>query len=162
VAVPVDGTGTASVMAPLVLGVQKPPRRVGKRFRSAGEEEGEETSGSENETRLLAARPPGREPSGLPRAARHGVRGRASLKTADGNHLVPRPDSDGEGAGAAAQNHVGAVVERLKGWNQAAPTDPDEGGGEQLAGQLGARIVPRQRRSRNTQGFGKFFDNGFN
>jgi hypothetical protein len=36
VAVPVDGTGTASVapvMAPLVPGVQKPPRRVGKRFR---------------------------------------------------------------------------------------------------------------------------------
>jgi hypothetical protein len=35
-AVPVDGTGTASVApvkAPLVPGVQKPPRRVGKRFR---------------------------------------------------------------------------------------------------------------------------------
>ncbi len=34
-AVPVDGTGTASVapvMAPPVSGVQKPPRRVGKRF----------------------------------------------------------------------------------------------------------------------------------
>jgi hypothetical protein len=50
------------------------------------------------------------------------------------------------------QDHVGAVVEQLKGWNQAAPTDPDEGGGEklagwQLAGQIGARIVPRQRRA---------------
>jgi hypothetical protein len=36
VAVPVDGTGTASVapvMAPPVPDVQKPPRRVGKRFR---------------------------------------------------------------------------------------------------------------------------------
>jgi hypothetical protein len=35
-AVPVDGTGTASVApvkAPPVPGVQKPPRRVGKRFR---------------------------------------------------------------------------------------------------------------------------------
>ncbi len=35
-AVPVDGTGTASVtpvMVSLVLGVQKPPCRVGKRFR---------------------------------------------------------------------------------------------------------------------------------
>jgi hypothetical protein len=35
VAVPVDGTGTPSVapvMAPPVPGVQKPPRRVGKRF----------------------------------------------------------------------------------------------------------------------------------
>jgi hypothetical protein len=36
VAVPIDGTGTASVapaIAPLVPGVQKPPCRVGKRFR---------------------------------------------------------------------------------------------------------------------------------
>jgi hypothetical protein len=36
VAMPIDGTGTASVapvMAPPVSGVQKPPRRVGKRFR---------------------------------------------------------------------------------------------------------------------------------
>jgi hypothetical protein len=37
--------------------------------------------------------------------------------------------------------------------------DPDEGDKEQLgwqlAGQVGARIVPRQRRSRNMQGFGK-------
>jgi hypothetical protein len=93
-------------------------------------------------------------------AARCGVRGRASLKVADSNHLVPRPDSDGEGAGAAAHDRVGAVVERLKGWNQAASMDPDEGGGEQLGwqltGQVGARIVPRQRRGRNIQGFGKF------
>ncbi len=99
-------------------------------------------------------------------AARRGVRGCAGLKAADGDHLVPRPNSDGEGAGAAAQNRVGAVVEQLKGWNQAASMDPDEGGGEQLgwqlAGQLGDRIVPRQRRSRNMQGFGKFFDNGVN
>ncbi len=40
--------------------------------------------------------------------------------------------------------------------------DPDEGGGEQLAGQVGARIVPRQRMSRNMQGFGKNFVNGVN
>ncbi len=33
----------------------------------ADEDEGEETSGSENETRLVAARLPGREPGGLPR-----------------------------------------------------------------------------------------------
>jgi hypothetical protein len=39
----------------------------------AGEEEGEETSGSENETRLVAAGPPGCEPGGLPR--RHGLPG---------------------------------------------------------------------------------------
>ncbi len=99
-------------------------------------------------------------------AARRGVRGRASLEAADSYRLVPQPDSDGEGAGGVAQNRVGAVVEQLKGCNQAAPTDPDEGGGEQLgwqlAGQLGARIVPRQRRSKNMQGFGKFFDNGVN
>ncbi len=31
-----------------------------------GEEEGEETSGSENETRLVASRLPGHEPGGLP------------------------------------------------------------------------------------------------
>ncbi len=66
------------------------------------------------------------------RAASRGIGSRASLEAADGNHLVPRPNSDGEGVGAAAQNRVGAVVERLKGWNQAAPTDPDEAGGEQL------------------------------
>jgi hypothetical protein len=29
-----------------------------------------------------------------------------------------------------AQNGEGAVVERLKGWNDAATTDLDEGGGE--------------------------------
>ncbi len=86
-------------------------------------------------------------------AARCGVRGRACLEAADGNDLVPGPNLDGEGAGPAAQDGVGAVVERLKGWDDAAPTDPDEGGGEevawQLVWQLGARIVPRQRNSRN-------------
>jgi hypothetical protein len=47
-----------------------------------------------------------------------------------------------------------------------ATTEPDEGDGEelgwQLAGQLGDRIVPRQRNSRNIQGFGKIFDNRIN
>jgi hypothetical protein len=51
-------------------------------------------------------------------AAMPGFCYRAGLKVADGNHLVHRPDSDGEGAGAAAQDCVGAVVERLKGWNR--------------------------------------------
>ncbi len=99
-------------------------------------------------------------------AARRGVRCREDLKVAYSDHLVPRPDSDGEGAGAAAQNRVGAVVVRLKGWDDAALTDPDEGRGEQLswqlAGQVGARIAPRQRRSRHTQSFGKNFDNSVN
>ncbi len=42
----------------------------------ADEDEGEETSGSENETRLVAVRLPGREPGGLPR--RRGLQGVAS------------------------------------------------------------------------------------
>jgi hypothetical protein len=59
-----------------------------------------------------------------------------------------------------AQNGVGAVIERLKGWNDAAPTGPVEEGREQLgwqlAWQLGARIVPRQRSIRNMQSFRQF------
>ncbi len=47
---------------------------------------------------------------------------------------------DGEGAGPAAEDGVGAVVERLKGWDDAAPTDPDEGGGEEVAWQLVLKI----------------------
>ncbi len=170
-AVPIDGTGTASVapvMAPLVPGMQKPSHRVGKRFRD----------------RLVAApeKKKVKRPAGLrtrPAWLQQGrlgaspavCHGDASCqawrpwpckpKAADGNHLVSRPDSDGEGPRPRAQNRVGAVVGWLKGWNQAALTDPDEGGrvqlGWQLAGQFGARIVPRQRRSRNMQGFGKFF-----
>jgi hypothetical protein len=54
---------------------------------------------------------------------------------------------------------MGAIIERLEGWDDAAMTDPDEGGGEkhswQLNGQLGARIVPRQGNSRNIQSFFK-------
>jgi hypothetical protein len=44
-------------------------RRVGKRFRDCRvvAPQGEDTSGSENETRLVAAGPPRREPGGLPR-----------------------------------------------------------------------------------------------
>jgi hypothetical protein len=60
---------------------------------------------------------------------------------ADGSYLILRPDSDGEGAGAAAQDRVGAVVERLKGWNQAAPTNPDEGAESTLAGSSLVRSV---------------------
>ncbi len=90
-------------------------------------------------------------------AAMRGVRGRASLEAADGDDLVLGPDSDGEGSGSAAQDGVGAVVELLKGWDDAAPMDPDEGVGEevawQLLRQLGARIVARQGNSRNMQGF---------
>ncbi len=65
----------------------------------------------------------------------------SGLKMADGDHLIPRSNSDGEAAGAVAQNHVGAVVERLTGWNHAAPTDPDEG--ERRAAWLAARWAGR-------------------
>jgi hypothetical protein len=91
------------------------------------------------------------------RAARHGVRGRASLEVAVGDNLIPGTNSDGEGARSTVQDGVGAVVERLKGWDDAALMDPDEGGGEelawQLARQLGARIVSWQRNSKNMQSF---------
>jgi hypothetical protein len=70
-------------------------------------------------------------------AVRHGVCSRVSLEAADGDHLVPRPDSNGEEAGATAQDCVGAVVEQLKGWNQAAPMDLDEEG--RRAARLAAR-----------------------
>ncbi len=65
-----------------------------------------------------------------------------------------------------AQNSVGAVVKRLERWDDAATLDPDEGDGEklgwQLAGQLGARIVPKQGKSRNIQSFRKIFKNRIN
>jgi hypothetical protein len=63
------------------------------------------------------------------------------VKAADSDHLIPQPDSDGEGAGATTQDHVGAVVEWLKGWNHAAPIDPDKGGGEQFGWRMLERSV---------------------
>ncbi len=88
------------------------------------------------------------------RAARRDVRGCASLEAADGDNLVLGPDSDGEGAGSTVKDGIGAVVELLKGWDDAAPTDPDEGGGEELAWQLARQLgVPGQRNSRNMQIF---------
>ncbi len=56
-----------------------------------------------------------------------GVRNSAGLEAADGDDLVPGPASDGEGAGSAAQNGIGAVVERLERWDDAATMDPHEG-----------------------------------
>jgi hypothetical protein len=57
----------------------------------AGEEEHEETSGSENETRLVSAGPPGREPGSLPR--RRGLPGVASTAVQALRRLTaaPRP-----------------------------------------------------------------------
>jgi hypothetical protein len=100
------------------------------------------------------------------RAARRGVRCCAGLKVTDSDHLVPRPNSDGEGAGAAAQDRVGAVVEWLTGWNHGAPTDPDEGGGEQLgwqlAGQLDARMSLGKEGAETYKVLEKNFDNSVN
>ncbi len=121
-AVPIDGMGTASVelvLAPPVPGVQKPPPWVGKRFRdrikAVPKEDGEETSGSENKTRFVAAGLPGCRPSGLPR--RRGLPCSTSAAVQALRWLTvmtfPGSDSDGEGAGSTAQNCVGAVIERL-------------------------------------------------
>jgi hypothetical protein len=100
------------------------------------------------------------------RAAKRGVRGRASLEAADGDHFVPQPDSDGEGAGAAAQNRIGAVIERLKGWNQAALTDPDRGAESSSAGSsLGSSVLELclgKEGAETCNVFGTFFDNGVN
>ncbi len=72
-AVPADGTVTASVapvMAPPVLRMQKPPRRVGKQFRVCLEAvpkgKVKIPVGLKNETRLVVAGLPGRKPGGLP------------------------------------------------------------------------------------------------
>ncbi len=77
---------------------------------------------------MVAARLLGREPGSLTRSARCGVRGRASLNAAYSDHLIPRHDSDGEGVGAMAQDLVGAVIDQLKRWNQAAPTENSSAG----------------------------------
>ncbi len=148
-AVPIDGTGIVSVETMKALpvpGVQKPPRRVGKWLwdhLGAAPEQKEKTPAG------LKTRPPWLW------AVRLGVRSRAGLQGAEGDDLIPGPDSDGEGTGSAVQNGAGAVVERLERWNDAALMDPDEGGREelhwQLARQLDTRIVPRQRNSGNIQ-----------
>jgi hypothetical protein len=83
-------------------------------------------------------------------AARLGVCYCAGLEVADSNYLASGPNLDGEGAGSTTQYSVGAIIEGLQHWDDAATTDPDEGGGErlgwQLVGQQGAVIVPGQRK----------------
>jgi hypothetical protein len=158
VSVPVEGTGTAfvaPVMALPVLGVQKPPRQVGKRFWDClvAAPEGKVKKPAGLKTRPAWSWQDAwvrtRQSAAAARAARCGAHGRASLEAADSVNLDMGPDS-----------------ERLKGWDDAAPTDLDEGGGEevawQLVRQLGARIVPRQRNSRNIQDFCNIFDNRIN
>jgi hypothetical protein len=48
------------------------------------------------------------------RAARLGIRSHAGLEAADGDDLIPGLNSDGVGAGSAAQDGVGAVVEAVE------------------------------------------------
>jgi hypothetical protein len=67
--------------------------------------------------------------TGLPPAADY-------IGLADVYDLLPGPDSDGEGAGPAAQNGIGAIVEHLERSDDAAVMDPDEEGGEELGRQL--------------------------
>ncbi len=66
------------------------------------------------------------------RAAGNGIRGAARLQAADGDDLLSGPDLECEGAGAAADNGVGAVVQRMQRRRGAAAADPDQGGGEEL------------------------------
>ncbi len=66
------------------------------------------------------------------RAAEHGIRGGAGLQATDGDDLLSGPDLECEGAGAAADNGVGAVVQRMQRRHGAAAADPDQGGGEEL------------------------------
>ncbi len=100
------------------------------------------------------------------RAARHGVRCRAGLEAADGDHLVPQPNSDGEGAGGRGAGPCRGRHRVAEGVEPSCPDEPRRGGRRavQLAArwQVSARIVPRQRRSRNMHGLGQFFDNGVN
>ncbi len=85
--------------------------------------------------------------------ARRGVHGGARLQAADGDDFLPGPNLQREGAAAAAEDGVGAVIQRSERRHGAAAADPDQGGGEelgwQLAGQAGARIVPGQRVNRS-------------
>ncbi len=159
---PVDGTGTASVET--VKAFAGPGRAktsslglktvVGPSRGGGAEGEGEETSGSENKTCLARARQSAA-------ATRLGVRDHTGLEVAYGDDLIQGPNSDGKGAGSATQNGIGAVVERLERWNDAATTDPDKGGTEHCW-QLGARIVPRQRKSGNIQSFRTILNNRIN
>ncbi len=70
------------------------------------------------------------------RASKLGVRCRAGFEAADGDDLIPWPDSDGEGAGATAQDNVGAVV-------AAGEVGPHRHDGPRRGGWRGARLAAR-------------------
>ncbi len=93
-AVPVDGTGTASVetvKTPPVPDVQKPPRRIGKQFReylgAAPKEKAKKPVGLKMRPAWLQQDRLGASPA-VCRAAWLGVCGRAGLEAADGDDLV--------------------------------------------------------------------------
>jgi hypothetical protein len=54
-----------------------------------------------------------------------GVRGRTHLQAADGDDFLSRPDLQLEGAAAAVEDGVGAVVQWLERRHGAAVADPD-------------------------------------
>jgi hypothetical protein len=138
-------------------------KMVPMRLLSSSCYEGVETRGPDNETHLCVERLPRRAVAALdtvlalggqPRTAWCGFHVHAWPQRADGDDLVPGPDSDGKGAGAAVQDSVGAVVGLLHGRVDAAAVDPDKGGTEEvpkeLLWQLAARVVlARQRKNRS-------------
>jgi hypothetical protein len=170
-AVSAGTAGTATVEAGKeqpAWGVQKPrswgwEKMVPMRLLDSSCYEGVETRGLDYETHLCVERLPQRAVAALdtmlalggqPRTAWCGIHAHAWPQRADGDDLVPGPDSDGEGAGATVQDSVGAVVGLLHGRDDAAAADPDKGGTEEvpreLLWQLAARVVlARQRKNRS-------------
>ncbi len=138
--------------------MQKPPRRVGKWFRDRHESAPERKElkqdplGGGGTALALAQRL-----AAASRAARRGVRFPAGFEAADGDDLIPRPDSDGEGVGSPPQDGVGAFVGLVERWDDAAAAQPDEGGMQQLvwqlSRQLGTGVVPGQGKRRSIQSF---------
>ncbi len=61
-----------------------------------------------------------------------GIHVDAGLELADEDDLIPGPDWDGEGAGAAAQEGVGAIIGPLQGQDHVRVTTVDGQSGRQL------------------------------
>jgi hypothetical protein len=101
----------------------------------ADEGGGEETSGSETRLTWLLQDRLGASPAVYRGNA--GCQAWRPQPAADGNHLILRPNSDGEGVGATVQDCVGAVVEPLKGVETGRPDGPRRGG--RRAAQMAAR-----------------------
>ncbi len=108
-----------AVMAPLVPGVQKPPRWVGKRFWDHFAAAARLKAYRPRDVQTTPAWPRGNRLGACPAVGRddadcrRGVRNRTGLQAADGDDLVSGPNLHGEGAGAAADGGELAVVQRL-------------------------------------------------